>query len=150
MFDVLPYIHTCAPEIATSTMVAIIKTESKTNPLAININHGYKLKYQPRNINEAKRWVNYLEKNQYNFDVGIAQVNIANIKKFGYKATDALNVCINLKIASKILQNNYMKALSVSKTKPEALKKAISAYNTGNFYSGMYNGYVNAVYKNAF
>ncbi|MBY0379095.1 MAG: lytic transglycosylase domain-containing protein [Burkholderiales bacterium] len=150
MFDIPVYIKACAPNVAVSTMQAIIKTESKGNPLAININKGFKLKFQPKNLEQAKSWVNYLEKHGYNFDVGIAQVNIKNLHKYGYGAVNGLDVCINLKIASSILQNNYNSALIVSNSSNEALQKAISAYNTGNYHSGFSNGYVRKVYRNAF
>ena len=149
MIDIPNYIHQGAPQIAQSTMEAIIKTESKGNYLAIGLNKGHKLKFQPSSQTQALAWVKYLEEHGYNFDVGLAQINIKNIHKYGYKATDALDPCINLKLASDILKKNYTKARNQSVTDSEALKKAISAYNTGNYNSGMTNGYVQRVYANA-
>jgi type IV secretion system protein VirB1 len=149
VIDLPQYIHQCASHVAENTMMAIIKTESNGNPLAIGLNRGYKLLYQPRDYNQAREWVNYLEAHGYNFDIGIAQVNIKNIHKFGYKATDALNPCINLRIGSDIIQKNYLNALPSSKNQQEALYKAISSYNTGNNQSGFYNGYVKKVVYNA-
>ena len=150
MFDISMYVKDCAPNVAVSTMQAIIKTESKGNPLAININKGFKIRFQPKTLAQAKSWVSYLEKNGYNFDVGIAQINIKNLHKYGYGAVNGLDICTNLKIASSILQNNYNSALIVSNSSNEALQKAISAYNTGNYHSGFSNGYVRQVYRNAF
>jgi type IV secretion system protein VirB1 len=149
MFDIAVIIAQCAVNVAPSTMQAIITTESKSNPLAIGINKGYKLKYQPKSNDQAKAWVNYLEKNNFNFDVGLAQVNIKNIHRYGYKAADALNPCINLKMASDILRKNYKSAISGSRNQTEALQKALSAYNTGNYQSGFRNGYVQKIYANA-
>lgn len=149
MLDIAVIIAQCAVNVAPSTMQAIITTESKSNPLAIGINKGYKLKYQPKSNDQAKAWVNYLEKNNYNFDVGLAQVNIKNIHKYGYKAVDALDPCINLKMASDILRKNYKNAISGSRNQTEALQKALSAYNTGNYQSGFRNGYVQKIYANA-
>jgi type IV secretion system protein VirB1 len=143
------YITRCAQNVAPSTMMAIVKTESNGNPLAINLNYGYRLSYQPRSYKQATAWVNYLEKNGYNFDVGITQVNIKNIHKFGYKAVDALEPCLNLKIGAKILHRNYFSAVKVSLNSQEALFKAISAYNTGNYRAGFSNGYVQKVVYNA-
>ena len=74
--------------------------------------------------------------------MGLAQVNIKNIHKYGYRAEDALDPCINLKLASSILTKNYTQALINSSTSSEALQKAISAYNTGNYSAGLKNGYV--------
>lgn len=149
MLELNALILQCALNVAPSTMVAIIKTESRNNPLAIGINKGYRLKYQPKTPEQAKAWVTYLEKNNYNFDVGLAQINIKNIHKYGYKAADAIDPCLNLKMASDILHKNYKGALASSSNSSDALKKAISAYNTGNYQSGFKNGYVQRVYANA-
>ena len=149
MLELNALILQCALNVAPSTMMAIIKTESRNNPLAIGINKGYRLKYQPKTPEQAKEWVTYLEKNNYNFDVGLAQINIKNIHKYGYKASDAIDPCLNLKMASDILRKNYKGALASSSNSSDALKKAISAYNTGNYQAGFRNGYVQKVYANA-
>lgn len=149
MLDLTTTIHQCSPQVSPVTMQAIIRTESGGNPNAIGLNKGFKLKYPASSKNQATAWVNYLEKHQYNFDVGIAQVNIKNIHKYGYKAADALDPCINLKMAGDILLKNYQSAKSQSQNSSEALSKAISAYNTGNFSSGFNNGYVKKVYAAA-
>ena len=149
IIDVPYYVNQCATNVAQSTMIAIVKTESNGNPLVIGLNKGYTLKYQPQNYQKAISWVNFLEKNHYNFDIGLAQVNIKNIHKFGYKAIDALDPCINLKIGAKILHSNYSNAIKTSSNSREALFKAISAYNTGNYKYGFKNGYVDKVINNA-
>lgn len=148
MFD-LAILEHCAPKVARTTMLAIINTESGSNPLAIGLNKGFKLKYPAKSTAQAQAWVSYLEKNNYNFDVGLAQVNIKNIHKYGYKAVDALDPCINLKMAADILSKNYNGALTTSRDSTEALQKALSAYNTGNYSAGFRNGYVQKVYANA-
>ena len=102
---------------------------------------------QPKNESQAIAWVKYLEKNNYNFDVGISQVNIKNIHNYGYTASDMLDPCLNLKIASEIFAKSHDLALS-SSNNANALQQAISAYNTGNFSSGFKNGYVAKVTKN--
>lgn len=149
LIDLPNLILTCAPHVAPSTMNAIIQTESKGNHLAIGLNHGYHLVYQAKSYEQAKAWVTYLDKHHYNFDVGLGQVNIINIHKFGYTAVDALDPCTNIKISAKILAKSFATALSTSSTPNDALLKALSAYNTGNYRSGFYNGYVSKVVKNA-
>ncbi len=148
LIDLPILIKQCAPLVAISTMTAIVKTESKINPWAIGLNGHLKLKYQPNNLHQAALWVDYLESHHYNFDVGLTQVNIQNIHYYGYKARDLLDPCINLKVASKILQKNYYRALPKSNSSQEALRKAISSYNTGNFSRGFSNGYVTKVIAN--
>ena len=144
------YITKCAPEIAPVTMKAIIRTESKGNRLAIGLNHNRHLRYQARNIKQATAWVNYLEEHNYNFDIGLAQINIKNVHKYGYRAKDMLEPCKNLQVAALILQHGYTLALNTSSNKQEALYKAISAYNCGNYQTGFNNGYVLRVVHNAF
>ena len=148
--DIAQYLARCAPQVAASTMHAIIKTESKYNPLAINLNtKGKRLLYQAKNLNQAIAWVNYLESYGYNFDVGLGQINSKNIHAYVYKAHHLLDPCINLKVTSLILLKNYQAAKLVSKNEQEALLKALSAYNSGNHRLGFKNGYVNKVVSNA-
>lgn len=148
--DIMDYAKRCSPTVAPSTMIAIIKTESNYNPLAININNkGQRLRYQARSTEQAIMWVNYLENHNYNFDVGLGQVNIKNIKRYGYHARDLLEPCLNLKISGHILTQNYNAAKNKSSSSGDALLKAISAYNTGNYRSGFSNGYVKKVVYNA-
>lgn len=149
VFDLSSLINKCSYRVAPSTMYAIVKTESRGNPLAININGRVKLKYQPYTFDQAVKWADYLEAHGYNFDIGLTQVNIKNIHRFGFKAHDMLKPCINLRIGSVILHSNYVHALWRSANQQEALHKALSAYNTGNYYGGFNNGYVAKVIFNA-
>ncbi len=112
-------IQHCVPNIAQASMLAIVQVESKGNPLALSLNKGYKLQFQPQSKAQAQKWVEYLDKHSYNFDIGLAQVNIKNVNKYGYKATDLLDPCINLKIGSSILIKNYTSALLGSKSSDE-------------------------------
>lgn len=145
----LPYIQQCAPKVAPGTMLAIIKTESHGKPLAINLNHRQRLLYQPNNIQQALAWVEYLDKHGYNFDIGLGQINIKNVRKYGYRPADMLDPCKNLLVASDILYKNYLRALHGATSKRQALHKALSAYNTGHYGRGFNNGYVQKVIKNS-
>lgn len=142
------YITNCTAHNLHNVMRAIVKKESKGNPFAIGVNGKYHLQYQAKNKAQALTWVNYLEQHHYNFDLGIAQVNIYNVHKYGYTVSQALDPCTNLKIANDIFAQDYKLALDSSSSNTEALQKAISAYNTGNFTSGFSNGYVHKVLAN--
>lgn len=148
LFDLNYAINKCVYKVAPSTMYAIVKTESNGNPLAIGINGGARLKFQAKNYKQAVLWVNYLEVHGYNIDIGLAQVNIKNAHRYGFKAHDMLEPCHNLLLASFILYKNYIGALPLSINQNQALYKAISAYNTGNYQSGFDNGYVIRVVHN--
>jgi type IV secretion system protein VirB1 len=149
MINIPSYVINCAPNIALSTMLAIVKTESQGHRLAIGLNHGKHLRYGAKNLPQAIAWVDYLEAHNYDFDIGLAQVNIKNVHKYGYRAHDMLDPCKNLTLAGVILQSNYATAKLNSRNDKEALYKTISAYNTGNYHSGFSNGYVYRVVHNA-
>ncbi len=135
--------------VAPITMKAIVKTESRGNIWAIGLNRGYHLRYSPKSLAQAISWVEYLERYNYDFDIGLGQVNIRNVHKYGYKARDILDPCTNLKVASYILQQNYKEALNNVHNSKQALYMAISAYNSGNYHTGFNNGYVFKVIDNA-
>jgi type IV secretion system protein VirB1 len=148
MSNIAMLIKQCSSKVSPQTMYAIIKTESKGNYLAININGQVKLKRQPQSYTQAVAWVDYLEQHNYNIDIGLAQVNIANAHKFGYRGHDMLNPCTNLKLASKILYDNYLVAYAQVRDSSLALIEALSQYNSGNYNRGLTNGYVDRVIIN--
>ena len=146
IIDYNPYLTCSDPYAHRSVMSAIVKVESGGNPWAININKlGVRLLAQPKTKEEAIKWVDWFNDRGYNIDVGIAQVNIKNIKRMGYNPTDFLDPCLNLKVASQILLGNYKSSSKLTNNTNDAVKLAISAYNTGNFRSGFANGYVGKV-----
>jgi hypothetical protein len=114
-------------------MAAIVKTESQFNPLAININAGAKLEHQPASKEEAVVTAKWLIANNYNIDLGLGQVNSANLAKTNLSIEDAFDSCKNLSAAATILQWNYASASKKISGEQAALHAAISAYNTGSF-----------------
>lgn len=139
----------CAPWVAPQTMAAIVKTESQFNPLAININARAKLERQPASKEEAIVTAKWLIANKYNIDLGLGQVNSANLAKTNLSVEDAFDSCKNLAAAATILQWNYASASKKITGEQAALHAAISAYNTGSFTRGFNNGYVQKVLNNA-
>lgn len=139
----------CAPWVAPQTMAAIVKTESQFKPLAININGKAKLERQPANKEEAVLTAKWLIANNYNIDMGLGQVNSANLIKTNLSVDDAFDPCKNLTAAATILQGNYQLASKRISGEQAALHAAISAYNTGSFTKGFNNGYVQKVVANA-
>lgn len=146
IIDFTPYLSCSDPYAHRSIMSAIVKVESGGNPWALNVNNrGIRLLAQPKTKEEAISWINWFDNHGYNIDIGIAQVNIKNIKKMNMNATDFLDPCLNLKVASQILLANYKSSSKQANNSDDAIKLAISAYNTGNFRNGFSNGYVQKV-----
>ena len=84
---------------------AIAKVESNFNPYAININlEKENRSFYLQNKAIASKFVNYLEKHGYNFDIGICQINIKNIKRFGLSPIELLDPCKNIEISARILK----------------------------------------------
>jgi type IV secretion system protein VirB1 len=135
----------CAPNVAPSTMMAIIKVESAGNPLAINVNGKKRLARQPSSIEEALSWADWLIAKGYSVDIGLAQVNSRHLQRFGLTPQQLLEPCLNVAAGAQILSENYVDASRKYGLGQHALRAAISAYNTGNHTRGLTNGYVRKV-----
>lgn len=132
----------CAPNVNINTIAAISKHESNFNPLAININGHYKLERQPSSYSEAIATTKWLLKNHYNFDVGFAQINSTNFGKLNLRPENAFDACSNLHAAQGVLLDCYIRTGRYSTSLTSRLIGTLSCYNTGNFTSGLRNGYV--------
>ena len=148
--DFLALAEACAPNVAPVTLAAIVRTESGFNPLAINVNgKGGQLPRQPSTRREAVGTAKALIAAGYSIDVGLAQINSANLAPLGLSVEDAFDPCRNLAGAARILTSNYRSARASASSEQEALQGALSAYNTGSYDRGFANGYVRRVLDNA-
>jgi type IV secretion system protein VirB1 len=111
------------------------------------VNGGAKLQRQPVNVEEAVVTAQWLLTNGYNIDLGLGQINSANLTRVGLSVTDAFDPCKNLKAAGTIFNNSYQTAMQ-QYPEDQALQVALSTYNTGNFVQGFKNGYVQKVLSN--
>lgn len=136
----------CAPEVAPSTLHAVVLTESGGNPFAIGINGGAQLKRQPRTASEAALTAKALLSSGANIDMGLGQINSSNMRWLKLTVEDAFDSCKNLKAAGQVLAANYRSAVALGKRQP--LASALSAYNTGTMTKGFSNGYVAKVFGN--
>lgn len=123
-------------------MMAIVKVESGGNPLAINVNGSRRLARQPRSKAEALAWSEWLINRGYSIDMGLTQVNSANLAKLSTSIHAMFDPCANLAAGARILTSEYANASRRMGTGQEALRAALSAYNTGNHRAGIANGYV--------
>lgn len=129
------------PNLAVSpeVMQHIVRVESSANPYAIGVVDG-QLERQPRNLAEALATARMLDAHGYNFSVGLAQVNRANLGRYGLNSyEDAFGACANLSAGAHILADCYVRARG-------DWGKAFSCYYSGNFTTGFRDGYVQKVY----
>jgi len=132
----------CAPNVAPQTLAAIVRVESGGRPWAINVNGNYTLPRQPQNKADAVREATRLIGMGYNIDMGLMQINVKNLNMLNLNIEQVFEPCTNIKAGAQILQNFYKKSASDIGQGQQSLRRAISAYNTGNFSKGFANGYV--------
>lgn len=132
----------CAPGVHHFTVTEIIRVESRGNPLAMNVN-GVKVqpklpKTAPEIVKAASDWI----ARGFSVDLGLMQINSANLKKLGLTVEQVLDPCTNIRSGAIILKDGYSRAAELHGPGQLALQAALSAYNTGNFKKGFSNGYV--------
>lgn len=145
--DLYALAQQCAINTHPDTVMAVIRVESAGNPYAIGVNFGGKKLPPAKNAAQAGANARWLINNGYNIDMGLMQVNSANMKRFGLAPEQLFDPCVNIKIGSRILSANYSNAVDVHGHGQKALNAALSAYNTGNFSKGFRNGYVAKYYR---
>ncbi|RAZ82156.1 lytic transglycosylase [Mesorhizobium hawassense] len=133
----------CAPWVAISTLAAIAKVESGFDPLVAYDN----------TTNETLRWDDHLQaarnlkvrlEADHSVDVGLMQINSNNFSKLKLTPETAFQPCTSLSAAAHLLESRYVGGATAA-AEQMALRRAISAYNTGNFKRGFANGYVRKV-----
>jgi type IV secretion system protein VirB1 len=128
-------LNACAPSVGERTMHAIITVETGGHPYEIGDNTA-RVSYAPRSQKEAITWAEYLLARHHNLDLGIAQVNSANLPHLGLSVAEAFDPCRNVAAGSQVLMYAYKDAIEQFGPGQYALRRAISAYNTGSLYAG--------------
>jgi len=142
----------CAITVASPTLDAVISVESGGNPFAINVNRLPRGQAQPRanSKDEAISIASDYIAHGYNVDLGLMQVNSRNLRAAGVTVADMFDQCKNIRVGGAILTGNYGTALkNGASNEQDALKIALSYYNTGNAWRGFKNGYVAKYYLNS-
>lgn len=144
---ILSLSQACAPQVAPETLAAIAYAESRFNPIAIGVNRGPHPVRQPRDAAEAARVARSLLARGANLDLGVAQINSANLDWLGLSVEAAFDPCRNLAAAGVVLRAGYRP--SSDGDRQAALRVALSRYNTGHPERGFRNGYVARVERAA-
>ena len=139
----------CAPNIHPQTLHSVVQQESGYNVFAIGINKAPRLKSQPKTREEAVAIATRLMSQNVNFDAGLAQINIKNLNWLSMSVDDLFDPCKNLKASSLVLSDCYRRASLQYGKGQQALRAALSCYNTGNFNRGFASGYVRNVVAQA-
>jgi len=141
---------TCAPNIHPDTLSALIRHESRGSPYAIGVSQKRQhLPQQPQTLASATAAADRLIKQGIDFDAGLGQINVRNWAALNLNSQTVFDPCRNLAAAQTVLANCYARALPQHQEPQQALRAALSCYNTGNFTRGFRNGYVGKVLAQA-
>src|ERR1700721_1444991 len=136
---------TCLPAAPLSTLRGVIEAESSGNPNAMQIDFPkallkrwglaegtLRLKRQPINQREALNWLAYFQSYDIFVDLGLMQVSTAEAKRRGISPESLWEPCTNLRVGWQILEDDYRIEKTAYGSGQEALRHAISRYNTGD------------------
>lgn len=138
----------CAPNVAPSTIAAVVHTESKGFQFAINVNGAPRQPPRPRDAASAARVAQSYIARGHSVDLGLGQINSNNMSKLGLSWETVFDPCTNIAAAGEVLSGNYQQVRR-GRMPQAALRVALSMYNTGSKSRGFRNGYVSRVLNNA-
>ncbi|SCZ73528.1 Transglycosylase SLT domain-containing protein [Epibacterium ulvae] len=135
----------CAPSVAPEIMAKIVRAESGFKRFAIGVNGANRKSYSPKNREEATQVARKLIAQGHSIDMGLGQINNANLEWLNLTVETVFDSCTNLTAAEAVLRDGYDRARKQGSDPQTALHQALSAYNTGTFTRGFTNGYVERV-----
>lgn len=138
-------IERCAPTVAPTTIVQIIKKESGGDVFALNVNGVGR--FYPRGAQAARVQAEAFIEGGYSVDMGLMQVNSQHLTRFRLSVRQIFDACTNVSVGAALLQSSYLDAVRIYGRGQVALQHALSAYNTGDFERGLENGYVAQYYR---
>lgn len=135
----------CAPSVAPEIMEKLVRTESGFNLFAIGVNGAERRNYNPASKEEAVRSARELIAQGHSIDMGLGQINSANLDWLGLTVDTVFDSCTNMNASEQVLRDGYDRARKQGSDPETALHQALSVYNTGTFTRGFSNGYVERV-----
>jgi type IV secretion system protein VirB1 len=125
----------CAPQVPPRTMAAIVAVESGGDPLAIGDNTT-RHSYHPPDRATAEAIASRLIAAGHSVDLGIAQINDANVAHLALNLHTVFDGCANLSAGAEILAQDYAIATRRFGAGQVALRHAIGMYNGGSLDAG--------------
>jgi len=123
----------CSVYASPVTMEKIVFVESQGNPYVIyddTIHRSFSYSNKSDEIIAAKYLINL----GHNVDLGLAQINISNVRRYNFNLEDVFNPCYNVFLGSYILLQGYDIALKQFGNPQVALFRALEYYNSGRFF----------------
>ena len=152
LFDVSSHVQHCSPSHYADLMSRIIRVESAGNPFAIGVVRA-RLARQPVNLSEAIATAKALIDSNYNFSIGLAQINRIHFSGLGWsnQLAEGFSACNNISAGAVILDRCFTKAHQYDSQRrqnfdPSSVRRmAISCYYSGDLFLGEKLGYVDKV-----
>lgn len=126
---------------------SIAKQESNGAPTAFYINKWELDQFRNLSLEEAVLVSEKMIEEGYTVDVGLMGINSRNLERFGISVSEGFDPCTNVNLGEQILFENINYAKSKGHDGHEAIKVALSMYNTGSMHRGFENGYVDKVWS---
>ena len=133
----IPLLNTCQSQVDASILKRLIDNESSRNPYAIAV-VGANAINQPNTIEDAIQIATDLDKDGFNYSLGLMQINKKNFPAYGLTIEQAFDACTNIEVGADIYAKCYQRAKQQSPNKPhpQLLDDAASCYYSGNFSRG--------------
>lgn len=135
----------CAPQVHPNTMLKILKHESGFQPYLIGVNETPHKTYSFKSAAEAARKARELIAQGKSIDMGLGQINSANLPALKMTPEQVFEPCENIRASAYILTQAYKQTSAQFRDERDALDHALSIYNTGKTHRGIANGYVSKV-----
>jgi len=138
----------CSPMVAPDTLLAVARQESGLHAWLLRDNMTKDV-VEGRDLAQAAGAAEVLIAAGHSVDLGLMQINSRNLIVLGLSVAAVMDPCTNVAAGGRILTEAY--ALAALRLGPgaEALRTALSRYNTGDDQAGLQNGYVGQVEQRA-
>lgn len=133
----------CAPDASPQTLAALAGMESGFARLAIHDN-ATGIAIVAASDAEATSRAELAIAAGHSLDLGLMQINSANLGRLGLTVEEAFEACRSIAAGAHVLRDAYAGGESHDEQQ-RALRVALSRYNTGDAQRGFANGYVSQV-----
>jgi len=137
----------CGAAVHIDTLAAVARAESRFDSAAINDNTAHR-RYSGLSDAQATATATRLLAAGHSLDLGLMQVNSANLHGLGLSVSDSFEPCKSIAAGARVLVDGYRSPGAGIDAQP-AIYRALSYYNTGSPLRGFGNGYVARVQASA-
>ena len=137
----------CAPGVPERVLRGVARTESNFYPWMLHDNSTH-ASASPASLANAEAQATAWIAEGHSVDLGLMQINSANLPALGMTIGAALDPCTSLAGGAAVLRAAYG-AGPVGSGQQAALLMALSIYNTGSPLKGIMNGYARRVMRHA-